>query len=71
MALIRGVYPRRLRERFAVEHTLACERRRRGERTRYRGVAKNDFALCRIAAVNNFLAIDRRIRTGEAARALA
>jgi hypothetical protein len=61
----------RLRERVAVEHTLAHQVRRRGRRARYRGIAKNDFDACRIAAVNNLMAIDRRVRIAEAARANA
>ena len=61
----------RLRERVAVEHTLAHQVRRRGRRARYRGIAKNDFDVCRIAAVNNLMAIDRRVRIAQAARANA
>ncbi len=61
----------RLRERVGVEHTAAHQVRRRGRRARYRGVAKNDFDACRIAAVTNLLAIDRRVRVAEAARGTA
>lgn len=61
----------KLRERVAVEHALAHQRRRRGERARYRGVAKNDFDACRIAAVTNILTIDRRVRATEATRQTA
>jgi len=54
----------KLRERVVVEHSLAHQRRRRSERARYRGVAKNDFDACRIAAVDNLLTMDRWERTG-------
>jgi len=52
----------RLRERVPVEHSLAHQRNRRGRFARYLGVAKNDFDAQRIAAVNNLLVIDRRLR---------
>ncbi len=52
----------RLRERVAVEHSLAHQRARYGRFARYRGVAKNDFDAQRIAAVNNLHVIDRRLR---------
>lgn len=58
----------KLRKRVPVEHALAHQRRRRGERARYRGIEKNDFDACRIAAVNNLLVIDRRVRIAQDAR---
>lgn len=60
-----------LRERVPVEHALSHQRRRRGERARYRGIEKNDFDACRIAAVNNLLVIDRRLRIADAERSAA
>ena len=61
----------RLRARTPIEHKLAHHARRQGPVARYRGVAKNDFDVLRIAAVNNLLAIDRRVREAEAKRARA
>lgn len=52
----------RLRERVKVEHANAHHARRSQGRARYRGVAKNDFDAARIAAVNNLLVLDRRLR---------
>lgn len=43
----------RLRERVAVEHTLAHVSRWQGRRARYRGLRKNLFDLRRCAAVHN------------------
>ncbi len=43
----------KLRERVAVEHTLAHVGRWQGERARYRGLRKNLFDLRRCAAVSN------------------
>jgi transposase len=43
----------RLRERVAVEHTLAHVGRWQGRRARYRGVRKNLFDLRRCAVVHN------------------
>ena len=51
-----------LRQRTAVEHTLAHHCGRQGPRARYRGVRMNDFDACRTAAVGNLLVIDRRVR---------
>lgn len=52
----------RLRERTAVEHTVAHLRNREGRFARYRGVAKNDFDVQRIEAVNNLNVIALRLR---------
>ena len=43
----------KLRERVAVEHTLAHVGRWQGRRARYRGVRKNLFDLRRCAVVHN------------------
>ncbi len=43
----------RLRERVAVEHTLAHIGRWQGRRARYRGIRKNLFDLRRCAVVHN------------------
>jgi transposase len=43
----------RLRERVAVEHSLAHVGRWQGRRARYRGVRKNLFDLRRSAVVHN------------------
>ena len=43
----------RLRERVAVEHTLAHLARWQGQRARYRGVRKNLFDVRRCAVVHN------------------
>jgi hypothetical protein len=51
----------RLRERVAVEHSLAHIGRRQGRRARYRGTRKNLFDLRRAAAVQNLETIDRRL----------
>ena len=56
----------RLRERVAVEHKVGHHRNRQGRFARYRGVAKNDFDAQRVAAVNNLLVIDRRVRAAGA-----
>ena len=59
----------KLRERTKIEHKQAHHSRRQGPVARYRGVAKNDFDVTRIAAVQNLLEIDRREREAERARA--
>jgi IS5 family transposase len=48
---------------------LAHHMRRRGTRARYRGMVKNTFDACRVAAVENLLAIDRGLRAQAAAAA--
>ena len=48
-----------LRERCAIEHTLAHVGRRQGPRARYRTARKNTLDLRRVAAVENLHAIDR------------
>lgn len=50
----------RLRERVAIEHSLAHLGRRQGRRARYRGVRKNLFDVRRAAAVQNLEVIHRR-----------
>lgn len=49
----------RLRERVAVEHTLAHVGRWQGQRARYRGVRKNLFDLRRCAVVHNLHVLAR------------
>jgi IS5 family transposase len=48
-----------LRERVAVEHTLAHVGRWQGRRARYRGVRKNLFDLRRCAIVHNLHVLAR------------
>lgn len=50
----------RLRERVAVEHSLAHLSARQGPRARYRGLRKNLFDLRRSAAIQNLEAIHRK-----------
>ena len=50
---------RKLRERVAVEHTLAHVGRWQGRRARYRGVRKNLFDLRRCAVVHNLHVLAR------------
>jgi hypothetical protein len=52
----------RLRERAGIEHVNAHHARRYGHQARYCGIPKNDFDAARIAAVNNLLVMDRRLR---------
>jgi hypothetical protein len=59
----------RVRERVAVEHSLAHLGRRQGRRARYRGVRKNLFDVRRTAAVQNLEVIHRRNDAAVAARA--
>jgi hypothetical protein len=49
----------RLRERVAVEHTLAHLGRWQGQRARYRGVRKNLFDVRRCAVVHNLHVLAR------------
>jgi hypothetical protein len=56
----------KLRERVAVEHTLAHIGFWQGERARYRGIRKNLFDLRRTAVVHNLHVIARLPDTGEA-----
>jgi hypothetical protein len=58
----------RLRERTAVEHAQARHGRLQGPMARYRGVAKNDFDVQRIAAVQNLMELDRQERQAPQAR---
>lgn len=51
----------RIRERVAVEHSLAHLGRRQGRRARYRGVRKNLFDIRRTAAVQNLETVHRRL----------
>lgn len=55
----------KLRERVAVEHTLAHIGFWQGERARYRGIRKNLFDLRRTAVVHNLHVIARLPDTGE------
>lgn len=55
-----------LRERVAVEHSLARIARRQGPRARYRGLRKNTFDLRRVAAIQN-LETYQRIETASLA----
>ena len=50
---------RLLRQRAAIEHSLAHVTRRQGPRARYIGVRKNVLDLRRTCAVENLLALDR------------
>jgi hypothetical protein len=49
----------KLRERVAVEHTLAHVGRWQGRRARYRGLRKNLFDLRRCAVVHNLHVLAR------------
>jgi len=51
-----------LRERTAVEHSLARIAAGKGHRARYRGVRKNEFDLRRAATIQNLEAIHRDLR---------
>jgi hypothetical protein len=53
---------RTLRQRTAVEHSLAHISARKGHRARYRGVRKNEFDLRRAATIQNLEAIHRELR---------
>ena len=57
----------RLRERVAVEHTLAHISGRQGNKARYRGVRKNLFDLRRTATIQNLETIQRRLERALAA----
>ena len=48
-----------LRDRVAVEHSLAHVAARKGDRARYLGVQKNLFDLRRTAAIQNLEALQR------------
>ena len=54
----------KLRERVAVEHTLAHVGQWQGRRARYLGIRKNLFDLRRIAVVHNLHVIARQPATG-------
>ncbi len=49
----------RLRERVAVEHSLAHTSSRKGPRARYRGIRKNTYDLRRTSALQNLETIQR------------
>ena len=49
----------KLRDRVAVEHTLAHVGRWQGRRARYRGVRKNLFDLRRCAVIHNLQVLAR------------
>jgi hypothetical protein len=61
----------RLRERVAVEHSLAHLGRRQGRRARYRGTRKNLFDVRRAAAVQNLETIHRRLEGAATTRRAA
>ena len=54
----------RLRERTAVEHSLAHIAGRKGPRARYRGSRKNQFDLRRAATIQNLETIQRKQEEG-------
>jgi hypothetical protein len=51
-----------LRQRTAVEHSLAHIAARKGSQARYRGTRKNLFDLRRAATIQNLEGIQRTIR---------
>lgn len=51
----------RLRQRVAVEHSLAHLSRRQGPRARYRGTRKNLYDIRRAAALQNLESLQRRL----------
>jgi hypothetical protein len=55
----------RVRERVAVEHSLAHLSRRQGRRARYRGVRNNLFDVRRTAAVQNLEIVHRRLSAND------
>lgn len=57
----------RLRERVAIEHSLAHISQRQGNRARYRGTRKNQYDLRRAAMIQNLERIQRRLEEGKAA----
>ena len=57
----------KLRERVAVEHTLAHVGHWQGERARYRGLRKNLFDLRRCTTISNLHVLARLPVFGEAA----
>lgn len=57
----------RLRERGAIEHSLAHLTRRQGRRARYRGTRKNLFDIRRASAVQNLETLDRHLLSQKAA----
>lgn len=61
----------RLRERVAVEHSLAHLGRRQGRRARFHGTRKNLFDVRRAAAVQNLENIHRRLEAPEQIRRAA
>ena len=60
---------KKLRERVAVEHSLAHAGRRQGKRARYRGVRSNLWDWRRAAAITNLETIDRQLDLREARQA--
>lgn len=52
---------RRLRERVAIEHSLAHVTRRQGARARYRGSRRNLYDMRRASALTNLETIQRRL----------
>jgi hypothetical protein len=58
-----------VRERVAVEHSLAHVSRRQGPRARYRGARKNLFDLRRAATIGNLESMQRSLLRTEQAKA--
>ena len=56
----------KLRERIPVEHRLAHISNCQGPRARYRGTRLNNFALRRLAALQNLEPIARKVAGGAA-----
>lgn len=56
----------RLRQRVAIEHSLAHLCRRQGRRARYRGTRKNLFDVRRASAVQNLETVHRRLEAAAA-----
>jgi hypothetical protein len=61
----------RLRERVAVEHSLAHLGRRQGKRARYCGIRKNLYDVRRAAAIQNLETIQRRLEAADEIRSAA
>lgn len=62
-----GAGRERLRERVAIEHSLAHISQRQGNHARYRGIRKNQYDLRRAATIQNLERIQRRLEERKAA----
>lgn len=62
-----GIGRERLRERVAIEHSLAHISQRQGNRARYRGIRKNQYDLRRASTIQNLERIQRRLEERRAA----